>query len=217
MDKNTLPTPVQLGSASTGQGGRSPGGRDPEDLEWLDYLATLPPKGVRGAFLLVSELPDWRSSPRAVLEAIGRASRRAFETEKPIEFTDFEAGRLWGTMRVLLPQGREIREDFAAEPGWKAVAILGQGYDARPITTYYRQQCMNPLRVNSQTEAIVDNSDVIFAPIGRDLPEMISPSPAVDSLVASSLARLSIQYHSVRNSWQGGFLRRLLQLIFRVR
>ena len=214
MDKNEYNDPFKIGEAFAGQESFEAWGNSPEDLAWLDHLASLPPKDLRGAFVLTSELPNRRSSPRDVLDALVLAARRAFGPEKRLEFTDYEQGRLWGTMHVLLPQGREEKVHFNGEPGWKAVGILGEGYEARPVITYYRERCMNPLRVISRTEAVVDTSDVTFIPLQRDAPELVVVNPALDELIASSTRRLAAQYQSIREQRPGGLLERLFRMIF---
>lgn len=187
------------------------------DLVWLEYVGKLPPDDATGAFLLSSELPNERFSPRQILAAILRATRRAFQPATPLEFSDYELGRIWGTMRVLLPQGREYEERFNGEPGWKATGILGKGYEARPITAYYRQRCMNPLRVISRTEAVLDTSDITFVPDGQEVPEYISESSALNELVSSSIARLREQYQALHTPPPRSTFRTLIDRYFRFR
>lgn len=217
MDRNNPPNPTHIGQASFDAEKDPPDDQIQADLDWLNYLGKLPPEDAGGAFLLSSELPNEDTPPRQILAAIMRATRRAFQPSSPLEFTDYELGRIWGTMRVLLPQGREIQERFNGERGWKATAILGERYETRPVTVYYRQRCMNPVRVISRSEAVVDTSDVTFVPDGQDVPQYITASPDLAALFAAGIDALIEQYQALRTARSRTGFQELIIRYFRFR
>jgi hypothetical protein len=217
MTRNKPLNSTTAGKVQSSVGGSPPDDQIGQDLDWLAYLGELGPDDPRGAFLLAAELPNQNSSPREILSAILRAALRAFAPGKSLEFTEFELGRISGTMRVLLPQGREIQENFSDELGWKATGILGKGYEARPITAYYRQRCMNPVRAISRSEAIVDTSEISFTPLNQGTPENIAANPVWDALFAPGIDRLAEQYQAIRGARRTSGLSGLIDRFFGIR
>jgi hypothetical protein len=163
-----------------------------EDQRWMAYVARLAPDDRRAVFLLPDELPDAQSGPQQIRSAIKVAIRRAFSSPQ-FRIEDYELGKIQGEMRVLLPQGIELRYHFNNELGWKATVVINSGGEERSFPAYYRRACMNPVR-RAAIGGEVDTSEVLFAPLDREEIQRIAANPELDRMTAQALRRLYRQY-----------------------
>lgn len=164
-----------------------------EDRRWLAYVARLAPTDLDAAFLLPDEAPDRQSTPQQIRNAIRLATRRALGS-RSLHIQDYELGRIQGEMRVLLPQGSELRYYFNDELGWKATVVIGTGADEYAFLAYYRETCMNPARYVAAVGGELDTSRVVFMPLDEEAVERLAASPELDRMTFRALRRLGRQY-----------------------
>jgi hypothetical protein len=163
-----------------------------KDQRWTAYVARLVPDDHRAAFLLPDEAPDLHAKPQQIRHAIGLATRRALGNQ-PLRIEDYELGRIQGEMRVLLPQGRELRYQFKDELGWKATIVIGAGREERAFPAYYRRACMNPARYVA-IGGELDTSEVVFTALDGEEIQRIAANPELDRMTIQALRRLYRQY-----------------------
>lgn len=168
----------------------------PEDLKWLAYVARLAPDDRAAAFLLPEEMPGPGSQPQRIRDALETAHRRAFANPQ-FRIEDYEPGRIQGEMRVLLPQGREYHFHFHNELGWKATIVVSTGDEERSFPAYYRQICMNPVRLAAAMGGELDTSQVIFTPLSGAEIQRLEENSELDRLTAQAMRRLSAQYQAL--------------------
>jgi hypothetical protein len=171
-----------------------------KDQSWMAYVARLAPADRRAAFLLPDELPGDQSGPQQIRSAIEVALRRAFASPQ-FRIEDYELGKIQGEMRVLLPQGIELRYHFNNELGWKATVVISSGSQERSFPAYYRRACMNPVR-RAAIGGELDTSEVLFTPLDGEEIQRIAANPELDRMTAQALRTLSAQYKMLSGQGQ---------------